>query len=91
MKPEAERKQSPDKVIYDIIEGDYTVEMIDALETTHWSEDYIDVLDALYKLKKKDKSMTMENIYKAGGQIVFMNALSCVTRIEQLLDMGREI
>lgn len=81
----------PDKVIYDIIEGHYTLEMIDALETSHWSEDYIDVLDVLYKLKKNDKSMTMENIYKAGGQTVFMNALSCVTRIEQLIDLGREI
>jgi hypothetical protein len=79
----------PDKVIYDIIAGDYTLEMIDAIDTTHWTEDFIDVLDVLYKLKKKDKSITMEQIYKEGGQIVFLNALTAVTKIENLLDRGR--
>jgi len=79
----------PDKIIYDIILGDYTLDMIDDIDTTHWTEDYIDVLDVLYKLKKQDKSLTMEHIYKAGGQIVFLNALNAITRVETLIEKGR--
>jgi hypothetical protein len=72
----------PDNVIFNIIEGRYTLEMIDAIDTNHWGDDYIDVLITLRKLIKKDKSLTMENIYREGWQIPFLNAMSAMTRVE---------
>ena len=79
----------PDNVIYNIIEGRYTLEMVDAIDTNHWGDDYVDVLLTLRKLIKKGKSLTMENIYKEGGQIPFLNAMSAMTRIEHQQDKER--
>jgi hypothetical protein len=80
----------PDTVIFNIIEGRYTLDMIDAIDTNHWSDDYVDVLITLRKLIKKEKSLTMENIYKEGGQIPFLNAMSAMTRVEHSQDNIRK-
>jgi len=90
MKTEAERKHLPDHILNDIIEGEYTLEEIERIDTDHWGDDYIDLLITLTKIKKQDKSLTMENIYKAGGQIVFLTAMKVVTRIEHEQDRVRK-
>jgi len=79
----------PDHILNDIIEGRYSLIEIEQVDTNHWGDDYIDLLTALTKIKKQDKSMTMENIYKIGGQIVFLTAMKVVTRIEAEQDRGR--
>ena len=63
--------------------------MVDAIDTNHWGDDYVDVLLTLRKLIKKGKALTMENIYKEGGQIPFLNAMSAMTRIEHQQDKER--
>ena len=79
----------PDHILNDIIEGRYSLLDIDRIDTDHWGDDYIDLLNVLTKIKIQDKSMTMENIYKTGGQIVFLTAMKVVTRVENEKDRGR--
>jgi len=54
---------NPELILYEILEGNMTLDMVDSIDSSLWTEDYLLLLKTLREMMACNKEMSMENVF----------------------------